>query len=81
MIERVIPLDSLVDSILQFSGLAVLGRPGAIDLRIERNTLRSPAVPRSLSGFRILQLSDASGFADRGDATVAGGYFFGGLLS
>ncbi len=58
MIERFVPLDALVDTILRFTGLASIGRRGAIDLRIEQNTVFSPAVPKGLDGFRILQLSD-----------------------
>ncbi len=58
VIERIIPLDTLVNTFLRFTGLASVGRRGANDLRIEHNSVRSPAVPKQLDGFRILQLSD-----------------------
>ena len=58
VIERFIPLDTLVNTFLRFTGLAAAGRRGAIDLRIEHNPVCSPAIPKKLDGFRILQLSD-----------------------
>lgn len=58
MIERVVPLDTLVEFFLRFSGLSFFGRRGARDLRVERNPVRARAVPKGLAGFRILQLSD-----------------------
>jgi len=57
-IERIVPLDTLVEKVLRFTGFAALGRRGAIDLRVEHNAVRSPAVPKGLDGFRILHLSD-----------------------
>ncbi len=58
VIERVVPLDTLVNWILRVTGLSAAGHRGAIDLRIEQNVVCSAAVPNGLDGFRILQLSD-----------------------
>ncbi|MCC5842495.1 MAG: metallophosphoesterase [Opitutales bacterium] len=57
-IERYIPIDQLLGHFLHYSGLGFLGRRNAARLRIERNTLSSPALPTALDGFTLLHLSD-----------------------
>jgi uridine kinase/predicted MPP superfamily phosphohydrolase len=57
-VERVVPLDTLVSTVLRWTGLAGAGLRGARDLRLEKNQVTSPAVPSGLDGLKILHLSD-----------------------
>lgn len=56
--ERWIPVDRLVEIVINASGLGRVGRRGARRLVVERNVVQHPNLPAALDGFTILQLSD-----------------------
>lgn len=57
-VERWIPIDRLIGGVIHYSGIGLFGYRNAARLRVEHNTVSSPAIPPGLDGFTILQLSD-----------------------
>lgn len=56
--ERWIPVDRLVQLVMDGVGLGGMGRRGARRLVVERNIVYHAGLPAALDGFTLLQLSD-----------------------
>lgn len=70
VVERVIPLDRSIGSLLRLTGLAARGRANCLDIRTVVRDQPLARLPAAFDGFRLLHLSDlhldcVEGFADR----------------
>lgn len=69
VVERVLPVDRLINAILRLAGLRNRGRANCLDIRLNTREQRLANLPPEFDGFRLLQLSDLHldlipGFAD-----------------
>lgn len=69
VVERLVPVDHLIEYVLALVGLRKRGRDNCLDIRIVTREQPLPGLPAAFDGFRLLQLSDLHldlipGFAD-----------------
>lgn len=69
-VERVIPVDRIIEKILAITGLAARGHANCLDIRTVSRDQALPNLPPAFDGFRLLQISDlhldcVEGLADR----------------
>jgi len=69
-VEKIIPVDRIIERILELSGFAARGRDNCLDIRTVVREQPLSHLPTSFDGFRLLQLSDlhldcVEGVADR----------------
>ncbi|MFM8365628.1 MAG: metallophosphoesterase [Verrucomicrobiota bacterium] len=57
-LERFIPFDAVVDRLLRIFRLREAMRRRFLDVRVERQEWKIPALPSAFEGFRLLQVSD-----------------------
>ena len=57
-LERVLPLDTLIEWILRVSGFYGVMHREFLDVRVLENRVRVPGLPAGFAGFRLLQVSD-----------------------
>ena len=57
-IERFVPVDRLIFSVIKLAGLADYGLRNLLDVRVCKQNVYLPNLPRGFDGFRLLQLSD-----------------------
>ncbi|MBE2180575.1 MAG: metallophosphoesterase family protein [Chthoniobacterales bacterium] len=68
-VERVIPVDRIIERTLKFSGLGLRGRANCLDIRVVKRDQPLANLPPVFDGFRLLHISDLHldlipGFAD-----------------
>lgn len=69
VVERVFPVDRLINTVLRLTGLAARGRANCLDIRTTSREQPLANLPPGFDGFRLLQLTDLHldlipGFAD-----------------
>ena len=77
VVERVVPVDRMIDTLLRFTGLAARGRANCLDIRTVVREQPLANLPAAFDGFRLLHLSDlhldcVEGFTDRLLDLIAG---------
>lgn len=70
VVERVVPVDRMINALLRLTRLAERGRANCLDIRTVTREQPLANLPPSFNGFRLLHLSDlhldcVAGFADR----------------
>ena len=58
VVERVVPVDRIIDGLLRFTGLAARGHANCLDIRTIVRDQPLANLPASFDGFRLLHLSD-----------------------
>ena len=77
VVERVVPVDRMIDTLFRFTGLAARGRANCLDIRTVVREQPLANLPAAFDGFRLLHLSDlhldcVEGFTDRLLDLIAG---------
>ncbi|MEO8204776.1 MAG: metallophosphoesterase [Chthoniobacterales bacterium] len=58
ILERFIPLDDCIETILRLTGTYPRGNRNYLDVRVVENVVESSRIPVEFDGFRLLQISD-----------------------
>jgi hypothetical protein len=58
VVERVIPVDTLLATFLRVTGLARVGRRNYLDVRVNEYTVPLRGLPGAFDGFRVLHVTD-----------------------
>ena len=58
IVERVVPVDRMIENLLRFTGLAARGHANCLDIRTVVREQPLANLPASFDGFRLLHISD-----------------------